>query len=217
MTPKLSEREDFAAFVLRMRGRGMNDPRLFSAIEATPRRGFVNGLWADVAYKNRTIPLDCGEYIEGLDDQARMISALNVEEGHRVLEIGAGSGFTACIMGRLGGRVTTIDRYRTLVDQARQRLQALKIENVTVLQADGRHGPPGGGPFDRIIVWPAFESMPRHFVDLLASNGVMIAPIGPTDGQQVICRLAKIGSRFEREDLMLVRYQPFIEGVASVL
>ncbi|RCS24240.1 protein-L-isoaspartate(D-aspartate) O-methyltransferase [Phyllobacterium salinisoli] len=217
MTPKLSEREDFAAFVLRMRGRGLNDPRLFTAIETTPRRGFVNGLWADVAYKNRTIPLDCGEYIEGLDDQARLISSLNIEEGHRVLEIGTGSGFTACVMGRLGGRVTTIERYKTLVELTRQRLQALKIENVVVKHADGRHGPPGGGPFDRIIVWPAFESLPRHFIDLLASNGVMIAPIGPGDGQQTVSRLAKIGSRFEREDLLLVRYQPFVEGVASVL
>ncbi|PYE89709.1 protein-L-isoaspartate(D-aspartate) O-methyltransferase [Phyllobacterium leguminum] len=217
MMPKLTEREEFAAFVLRMRGRGMNDQRLFSAIEATPRRGFVNPVWADIAYKNSTIPLDCGEYIEGIDDQARMISALGVEEGHRVLEIGTGSGFTACIMGKLGGRVTTIERYKTLVEQARQRLQALKIDNVLVKHVDGRHGPPGGGPFDRIIVWPAFESLPRHFVDLIASNGVMVAPIGPGDGSQVVARLAKTGSRFEREDLMLVRYQPFIEGVASVL
>ena len=68
------------------------------------------------------------------------------------------------------------------------------------------------GPFDRIIVWGAFESMPRQFVDLLSSNGVMVAPIGPLDGRQVIARLSKIGSRFERQDMMPVRFLPLLEG-----
>lgn len=214
--PKLSDREGFASFVLRMRGRGMADPRLFSAMEATPRQNFVGASWAYLAYSPRTVPLDCGEYIEGIDDQAAILSALKLEPGHRVLEIGTGSGFTAAVMSSLVGRVTTVERYRKLCDHALQQFVSLKRDNIMVKHADGRHGMPGG-PFDRILIWLACEEVPRHFVEMLATHGVLIAPIGPGDGRQTITRIAKVGSRFEQEDLMPVRYQPFMEGVSSVL
>ncbi|MGH9915057.1 MAG: protein-L-isoaspartate(D-aspartate) O-methyltransferase, partial [Pyrinomonadaceae bacterium] len=124
---------------------------------------------------------------------------------------------TAAIMARLAGRVLSIERYRTLIELAQQRHQALKIENLFIKHADGKLGLTHDGPFDRIIVWAAFESMPRQFVDLLSSNGVMIAPIGPVDGKQVVSRLSKIGSRFEREDMMPARFLPLLDGVATAL
>ncbi|MBA8838562.1 MULTISPECIES: protein-L-isoaspartate(D-aspartate) O-methyltransferase [unclassified Ochrobactrum] len=214
--PRLSDREGFASFVLRMRARGIDDPRLFAAIEATPRQSFLASAWSHLAYSTRTAPLDCGEYIEGIDDQARVLAALKLEPGHRVLEIGTGSGFTAAVMSSLSGRVTTVERYRKLCDHALQQFVSLKRENIMVKHADGRHGMPGG-PFDRIILWLACEEVPRHFVELLATHGVLITPIGPGDGEQIMTRISKVGSRFEQENLMVVRYQPFIEGVSSVL
>ncbi len=213
---RMSSKEGFASFVLRMRSRGLHDQRLFAAIEATPRQHFLNSAYQDFAYSNRVLPLPCGESIEGLDDQARFLSALAIEPGHRVLEIGTGSGFTAAVMARLAARVTTIERYKTLAEAARNQFQAHQIENVVCKHADGRHAT-AGGPYDRIIVWLSSESMPRQYLDLLATHGVLIAPVGQGDGQQVMCRMAKVGSRFEREDLMTVRYQPFIEGPAAFL
>ena len=217
MKPALSEREGFAAFVLRMRSLGLTDQRLMGAFEATPRMAFVNGNLGNVAYGEGMLPIECGEFMEGLDLQAQLIKTLELEPTHRVLEIGTGTGFTAAVMARLAGRVLSLERYRTLVEIAHQRLQALKIENSFIKHADGRHGLAHDGPFDRIIVWGAFESMPRPFVDLLSSNGVMVAPIGPLDGRQVIARLSKIGSRFERQDMMPVRFLPLLEGVAAAL
>ncbi len=214
--PRLTDQEGFASFVLRMRARNINDPQLFSAIEATPRQSFVGSTWAHLSYSARTIPLDCGEYIEGIDDQARILAALNLETGHRVLEIGTGSGFTAAVMALLAGRVTTIERYRKLCDHALQQFVALKRENVVVKHMDGRHGI-SGGPFDRILLWLACEEVPHHLVDMLATHGVLIAPVGPADGVQMMTRISKVGSRFEQQELMPVRYQPFIEGVSSIL
>ncbi|MBV2142890.1 protein-L-isoaspartate(D-aspartate) O-methyltransferase [Falsochrobactrum sp. TDYN1] len=213
---QLSDREGFASFVLRMRGRGIDDARLFGAVESTPRQSFLSASWSHLAYSPRTAPLDCGAYMEGIDDQARIISALQLESGHRVLEIGTGSGFTAAVMASLSGRVTTVERYRKLCDRALQQFVTLKRENIMVKHADGRHGFPGG-PFDRIVVWLACEEVPRQFVELLATHGVLIAPVGPGDGQQIVTRIAKVGSRFEQENIMPVRYQPFIEGVSAVL
>jgi protein-L-isoaspartate(D-aspartate) O-methyltransferase len=214
---KLTDKEGLAAFVLRMRSRGINDQRLFSAIEATPRMNFVGAHTPDVAFGERTMPIECGETIEGLDLQAMLIAALELGNRHRVLEIGTGSGYTAAVMARLCARVLTVDRFRSLVDEATNRFSALGIGNAVARRADGREGVAGEGPFDRIIVWAAFETFPRHFVEHLTSGGMMIAAVGPGDGVQTLMKLRKTGSRFEREDLMPVRMQPLQEGTAAAL
>lgn len=216
-TAGIDEREGFASFVLRMRGKGVVARDLISAFEATPRYAFVPDRWRGAAWSEGMIPIECGEAIEGADLQAQIISLMAIEPGHRVLEVGTGSGFTAAVMSRLAARVVTLERYKTLADLARQRYEALGITNVFVRQADGSQGGSTEGPFDRIIVWAAFDSLPRGFIDQLASNGVMIAPIGPEEGVQVLAKLSKVGSRFEREDVGEVRLQPILKGVAAAI
>jgi protein-L-isoaspartate(D-aspartate) O-methyltransferase len=217
MNGPASDRESFAAFVLRARGSAIEDKAVLSAIEATPRRGFLPGQWQAHAWSDRMLPIECGEAIEGMDFQARTLAAMALEPSHRVLEIGTGSGFTAAVMGRLAARVLTLERYRTLAANARQRLEALGITNVSVRHMDGINGVPAEGPFDRIVVWAAFEGMPRIFVEQLASGGVLLAPIGPAEGRQQMARLTKIGSRFDREDIAPVRLQPLTAGLAAAL
>ena len=211
------EREGFAAFMLRMRGKGTIGKDVLAAFETTPRAAFLPGQFESLAWSDRMLPIECGEAIEGADLQAAVIASLAIEPGNRVLEIGTGSGFTAAIMARLAGRVVTVDRYKTLTDQARQRLENLGISNAFVRQADGSNGLAGEGPFDRIVVWAAFDSLPRVFVDQLATTGVMITPIGPEERRQTLSRLSKIGSRFEREDIGEVRFLPIAKGVAAKL
>lgn len=217
MSEATADQEAFAAFLLRMRARGMVDKALIAAIEATPRRGFVSGQWQAQAWSDRMLPIECGEAIEGLDLQAQVIHALAIDPSHRVLEIGTGSGFTAAVMSRLAARVLTLDRFKSLCVQARQRLEALGIGNVTVRQADGSNGMVAEGPFDRIVSWAAFESLPRIFVDQLSSGGVLVAPIGPAEGEQALARLTKVGSRFDREDIGTVRLQSIAGGIAAFL
>jgi protein-L-isoaspartate(D-aspartate) O-methyltransferase len=211
------DREAFAAFMLRLRGKGIASKELLAAIEATPRRDFLPGQWQSVAWSERMVPIECGEAIEGVDLQAAVVDALELQGGHRVLEVGTGSGFTAAVMARLAGRVITIERYKTLAEQARLRFEKLGLANAVVRHADGGNGLPGEGPFDRIVAWTAFDGLPRPFVDQLSSGGIMIAPIGPADGEQVLAKLTKLGSRFERADVAKVRLQPIDRGVAAVL
>ncbi len=211
------DREGFAAFLLRLRGKGIVPKPLVTAFESTPRRGFLSVQFHAIAWTDRMLPIECGEAMEGADLQAAVIAALALEGGSRVLEIGTGSGFTSAVMSRLAGRIVTIDRYKTLVEQARQRFEALGITNVIARQADGSSGLVNEGPFDRIVAWAAFESLPRFLLEQLSSGGTVIAPIGPAEGEQVVAKLTKVGSRFEHESLMPVRCQPFIEGVSSVL
>ncbi len=219
MTGGGDDREGFAAFLLRMRARNLADPGLVSAIESVPRRSFVPPQWHDAVWLDRMLPIACGEAIEGIDRQATILSALSLQEGCRVLEIGTGSGFATAVMARMvgTGRVLSIERYKTLSRDAGQRLAHLGIGNAILRQADGTAGAAGDGPFDRIVVWAAFEGLPRHFVEQLASNGIMVCAIGPGDGPQKLARLTKLGSRFDREDIGEIRLQPLAQGVAAYL
>ena len=217
MNYRMNDRENFAAFLMRARQHGGIETNVLDAIEATPRRGYVPSQWQDAAYSDRCVPIDCGEVIEGLDLQARMISELELDPSHRVLEIGTGSGYSASVMSRLAQRVTTVDRFRSLLEQARSRMQALRIENVQFRHADGKNGYAGEGTYDRIIVWAAFPTLPRGFLEVLASGGMMIGAIGEDTESQVVAKLTKVGSRFERQDLFNVRFQPLADRVATAL
>lgn len=212
-----AEREGFAAFMLRMRARGLGSKALFSAMEMTPRAGFIPSQWTGAAWSERMLPIGCGEAIEGCDLQAQVIEALELSSGHRVLEIGTGSGFTAAVIARLSGRVVSLDRYRTLVAEAQARWESLGIANAVARHADGRDGLAGEGPFDRIVAWAAFDDLPRRFVDQLATGGIMICPVGPEEEPQTMMKLVKIGSRFERTDLASVRLQPLLKGAAEAI
>lgn len=217
MTAVADEREAFAAFMLRMRARNAGSKALFEAMEMTPRTGFVPAEWHAAAWSSRMVPIECGEAIEGCDLQTSVIDALELDAGLRVLEIGTGTGYTAAVMARLAGRVLSLERYRTLVEQAAQRIEGLEMDNVILRHADGSEGAAADGPFDRIVVWAAFESMPRSFADQLTSGGVMVAPVGPGEGEQAVARLVKTGSRFERTDIGKVRMQPLSQGLAEAI
>lgn len=217
MTPRLVEKEGFAAVVLRLRHEGISDIDLLTAVEQTPRMPFVPPQFADDAYSSRTIPIECGAFMEGIDLVVRILHSLKIKPGHRVLEVGTGSGFTAAVMGRIVERVLTIDRYKTLTTTAQQRMDALGLRNVIIRQADGSAGLQGEGTFDRILVTAAFNAMPRFYAEQLVSGGSMIAPLMLAENVCRMVRLTKTGSRFEREELFDVPYLPIVPQMASYL
>lgn len=210
-------KEGFAALCLRLRARGINNADLLNAIEQTPRHLFVPAEYAAQAWSSRTLPIECGALIEGVDLAARILDAMKLKPSHRVLEIGTGSGFTAAVIGRLAERVLTVDRYKTLVTLAQERMDKLSLRNVIVRQADGSNGLQGEGTFDRILVTAAFTSFPRIYAEQLVSGGVMLAPVVGEGGIATMMKLTKSGSRFEREDLFETPYQPMLPQVALML
>jgi protein-L-isoaspartate(D-aspartate) O-methyltransferase len=217
MNVRLAEKEGFAGLFLRLRAEGLADKALLTALEQTPRTLFLSAAYADAAYQDRLVPIDCGGFAESADLVARLIAGLSIEPGQRVLDLGTGSGFLAAVAARLAERVVTVDRYKTLVQLAQQRFAHLGLGNIVSRQADGLKGMNGEGNFDRIIATCAFDGMPRQFVDQLATGGIMLAPLLREDGGGIMTRLSKIGSRFEREDLFEVPYRAFIPGVAAAL
>ncbi|CCM75457.1 protein-L-isoaspartate(D-aspartate) O-methyltransferase [Rhizobium mesoamericanum] len=217
MTARLVEKEGFAALVLRLRAEGVSDLDLLTAVEQTPRSLFVPPQFAEQAYSSRTIPIECGSFIEGVDFAVRVLHHLKIKPGQRVLEVGTGSGFMSAVMARMAERVLTIDRYKTLTASAQRRIDSLGLRNVIIRQADGSAGLQGEGTFDRILVTAAFNSMPRFYTDQLVSGGSMIAPLMISENECRLVRLTKTGSRFEREELFDSPYLPIVPRIASQL
>lgn len=217
MTARVIEKEGFAALALRLRGEGISDRELLTAVEQTPRTLFVPPQFSGDAYSGRLLPLECGSFMEGADLAVRLLHLLDLKAGQRVLEVGTGSGFTAAVMGRLTERVLSVDRYKTLASLAQQNIEKAGIRNVIVRQADGSAGMPGEGTFDRILVTTAFPALPRLFTDQLVSGGMLIAPVMVGETECRMLKLVKTGSRFEREDLFEVPYLPVVPHLARAL
>jgi protein-L-isoaspartate(D-aspartate) O-methyltransferase len=135
-----------------------------------------------------------------------------------VLEIGTGSGYQAAVLSRLVHAVVSVERYRTLADQARERLASLGYDNVEVIVGDGFAGVPGGAPYDRIIVTAAVAEVPQALLDQLSDDGgVMLLPLGPDGGSQHIIKLTKSQTGVTRETLIGVRFVPLLPGKAQEL
>ena len=206
------ERKDLLAA---LRSRGVRDERVLKALEAVPRERFVEPARADLAYADQALPIACGQTISQPYVVAAMTEALAVAPHHKVLEIGTGSGYQAALLAHLAAKVVTIERYPTLAEAARERLQALGLKNVTVLARDGALGAPEHAPFDRIIVTAAAAKVPPALLDQLAEGGILVAPIGSAGGVQDLVRLEKRGGKIERQEFMAVRFVPLLPGVAE--
>jgi protein-L-isoaspartate(D-aspartate) O-methyltransferase len=204
-------------FLLALRKRGITDNNVLRAMEEVPRREFVEAHFTDAAYADRALPIACGQTISQPYVVAYMSEQLGVKPGHRVLEIGTGSGYQAAVLSRLAQEVVSIERFRTLADAARERLQRLGYGNVEVIAGDGMAGAPDSAPFDRIILTAAAERLPQLLIDQLAENGVMLLPLGPHEGTQHIIKLTKTSTGVAREELIPVRFVPLLSGQAKEL
>jgi protein-L-isoaspartate(D-aspartate) O-methyltransferase len=204
-------------FMLTLRRRGIGDAAVLRAMDEVPREYFVEDKFRDAAYADRALPIACGQTISQPYVVAYMTEHLGVQSEHRVLEIGTGSGYQAAVLSRLTREVVTIERYRTLADAARTRLETLGYRNVEVRLGDGLVGAPDRAPFDRIIVTAATEALPDGLIQQLAPDGVMVLPLGPHASPQNVVRLTKSQDGIRREELIAVRFVPLLPGQAREL
>jgi protein-L-isoaspartate(D-aspartate) O-methyltransferase len=204
-------------FLLSLRRRGICDPAVLRAMDEVPREHFVRPENLDLAYADHAMPIACGQTISQPYVVAYMTEQLSVEPHHRVLEVGTGSGYQAAVLSRLAREVVSIERYRTLADAARVRLETLGFNNVQVVLGDGFEGVLDLVPFDRIVVTAAAEEVPDALIDQLAEDGIMVLPLGPHAGAQSLVKLTKTKDGVMREKLIAVRFVPLVHGQAREL
>ncbi len=204
-------------FQLNLRRRGISDQAVLRAMDAIPRDLFVEPADRAHAYRDTALAIACGQTISQPFVVAYMTEQLQLQPGHRVLEIGTGSGYQAAILSRLCREVLSIERFRTLANLARARLEKLQCDNVEVMLGDGFDVPANLGLFDRIIVTAAMAEIPEALIQRLEDDGILVAPVGPRHGTQTLIRIRKTGTGLERKALVDVRFVPALPGIAREL
>ncbi len=204
-------------FQLTLRRRGISDQAVLRAMEEVPREAFVAAVDRGHAYRDSALGIACGQTISQPFVVAYMTEQLQLKKEHKVLEIGTGSGYQAAVLSRLCRHVLTIERYRTLADEARARLEKLDYHNIEVMLGDGFDVPLGAGDFDRIIVTAAMEQIPEKLQERLVPGGILIAPVGPHHGTQTLVLMVRADSGFDRKELVDVRFVPALPGIAREL
>jgi len=203
--------------IMMLRKAGITDSTVLSAIESIPREAFLLPNFHDQAYEDMALPIGQGQTISKPIVVATMTQCLELNDRHKVLEIGTGSGYQASILSKLCRRVYSIERHRPLLKTAEARFQSLNLRNITAKVGDGMKGWKEQAPFDRIIVTAAARGEPpQELLDQLAVGGIMIIPTEREDSKQFIYKIRKLeNGGFTCEELMPTRFVPLLPEVAS--
>lgn len=192
-------------------GRGIRDPAVLAAMREIPREEFVAERMRDMAYEDHPLPIEEGQTISQPYMVAYMAEALELSKTDRVLEIGAGTGYSAAILSRIVDRVYSVERLEGLALSARRRLETLGYTNVVIHQGDGTLGWPEHAPYDAIVVTAAAPKTPKPLLDQLAAGGRLVIPVGPTSYFQDLIRIRRVGEyEYRTEQLCGVRFVPLI-------
>ncbi len=161
----------------------ISDQTVLDAFRTIPREKFVPSGFESEAYCDAPLKIGCGQTISQPFTVLAMIELLNVAKTDKVLEIGAGSGYGAAILGQLASQVYAIEIVSELVKLAQGNLNQTKINNVEVIEWDGSRGYDRESPYDRIIVSAACSKIPRALIEQLGEGGIIVAPVGGSRSQ----------------------------------
>lgn len=194
-------------------GRGICHAGVLAAMRGLAREAFVAPEVAAFAYADTPLGIAAGQTISQPYIVARMIEAAGVGPGDRVLEVGAGSGYAAAVLSRIGAEVFAIERHAVLAEAARTRLAALGYGTVALRTGDGCLGWPEAAPFDAILVSAAGPAVPEALKSQLAPGGRLVMPVGGAGRAQTLIALTRRGAAaYDRTDLGLVSFVPLVTG-----
>jgi protein-L-isoaspartate(D-aspartate) O-methyltransferase len=201
-----------ARMVERLRDLGITDARVLHAMGSVPRHIFLEPALAHRAYEDTALPLGFGQTISQPFVVARMVELLIAgRDLGRTLEIGAGCGYQAAILGMLSKQVFAVERIAPLLARARDNLRQIKLSHVRLKHADGNLGLPEAAPFDTIILAAAAAAVPRSLLAQLAPGGRLVMPLG--GAEQVISLIERSEKGFVESRFDAVRFVPLLPGV----
>ena len=207
---------DFVALRERMierhiEGRGLDDPALVAAFRSVPREAFVSRDYAEAAYADTPLPIGNGQTISQPYIVALTIDAAEIGPKDKILEIGAGSGYAAAVIGRIAKQVIAVERHHELVRIADERMRRLGYDNVVIVEGDGTLGCPEEAPFDAIVGAASGSHVPQALVDQLKPGGRIVMPLGGPGSVQVLVKVTKReDGTLEQENLGAVRFVPLV-------
>ncbi|MFM8243008.1 MAG: protein-L-isoaspartate(D-aspartate) O-methyltransferase, partial [Crocinitomicaceae bacterium] len=171
--------------IAELRAKGITDEKILEAFDAIPRHFFLDLAFEEQAYSNMAFQIGSGQTISHPYTVAFQTQLLEVEKGMKVLEIGTGSGFQTCILGKLGVKIVSIERHRDLHLKAKKMLEFFNI-NAKLFFGDGYAGNQSYAPYDRILVTCGAPDVPRELMKQLKIGGYMVIPVGEGDEQKML-------------------------------
>ena len=174
-----------------------------------PRELFLDEPLRSQAYTDGPLPIGQGQTISQPYIQALMTQHLRLNGTERVLEIGTGSGYQTAILSRLSREVVTVERLAELSTAARSVLDALGLDNVRYIVADGSEGANQAAPFEAILVTAACPKVPEPLIEQLSDIGRLVAPVGPRQTQDLIL-VTRQGQNVERQSICACRFVPLL-------
>jgi len=197
-----------------IRSKGIRDEKVLKAIEAIPRHYFLDSSFVEYAYQDTAFQIGSGQTISQPYTVAFQTELLQVEKGHKVLEIGTGSGYQACVLAELGAKVFTIERQKNLHVRTKAFLPKFGYR-IRAFFGDGYEGLPTYAPFDRILVTAGAPYIPEELLSQLKPGGILVIPVGDTDNQIMTCIKRINETDFTQTDYGTCRFVPLLENVAN--
>lgn len=192
-----------------IREKGITDKRVLKALEAVPRHYFMDSSFLEFAYQDKPFPIGSGQTISQPYTVAFQTQLLMVQPGLKVLEIGTGSGYQACVLAHIGAKVFTVERQRKLYLKTKVFLdeQGWKVK---AFLGDGNLGLPTFAPFDRILITAAAPEIPQPLIDQLKLGGVIVLPLGGGDDQVMLRLIKNSDGTLTREQHGYFRFVPLL-------
>lgn len=192
----------------KLRQKGIVNEAVLSALGKVPRHAFFDGALLSHAYEDKAFPIGEGQTISQPFTVAFQSEKLKVSQGMRVLEIGTGSGYQACVLLELGAVVYTIEYNEKLFERTRNFLPELGYHPFFVL-GDGSKGLRSKAPFDRILVTAGAPVVPTELKEQLSESGILVIPVGTLDKQKML-RITRKGSTFTTEEFDNFAFVPLL-------
>jgi len=198
-----------------LEGKGIQNIAVLAAIKKIPRHFFLDKAFEDWAYIDIPFPIGNEQTISQPFTVAYQSSILEVAATHKVLEIGTGSGYQACVLSELAAKVYTIERQENLFHKTNKLLKKIGYTKIRTFWGDGYKGLPRQAPFDRIIVTAGAPFIPKKLTEQLAIGGKLVIPVG--DKSQKMIRLTRTSeTKFEQEQFGDFQFVPFVKGVNKI-
>lgn len=193
-----------------IRNKGIRDINVLNAIDRVPRHFFFDSSFLNFAYDDKAFPIGAGQTISQPYTVAFQTELLEIKKGDRVLEIGTGSGYQACILADMGAKVFSVERQKSLYDKAVRFLPSMGY-TIKLFYGDGYKGLPAFAPFDKIIVTAGAPVIPDALVDQLKTGGILVIPLGGGD-IQIMTTVTKISDiQFIKREHGTFRFVPLLE------
>lgn len=194
--------------VKKLAEKGIKNEAVLDAINKVPRHVFFENALVDHAYQDKAFPIGEGQTISQPFTVAFQTEQLEIKPGDKVLEIGTGSGYQACVLLEMGAKVYTIEYNRVLFERTRAFLPQLGYKPY-FFHGDGSRGVPAKAPYNKIIVTAGAPVVPTALTDQLADGGILIIPVGGRDKQTMV-KIRKLNGVLYKEELSTFAFVPLL-------